>query len=201
MTDQRNTKRIVMLIHDDQAPGIVEFLQGLPARSESAFIRGLIYQWMLGNASAEDADARVDAVLAGPGGRAVFSTISGGRAPAPPRRPGPRPAARPGLRHSPSARPTAPAQPPAAPMVPQEEQIVMPVGDAPRQPVPERRLSDVPVVAPEPIPSPVSTPNLEPQISLTTNPAPAADAEIPSLVNDGPSEADLASLAALDEMF
>ena len=36
---------------------------------------------------------------------------------------------------------------------------------------------------------------------MTTNPPPAAEAETSALANEGPTEADLASLAALDEMF
>lgn len=201
---ERTARKVTMMIYDDQAPGIIEFLDSLPARMETAFIRGLVYQWMLANGTAEEFDARVWGVLDGPGGRAVVSTLGGGRAPIPPRRPGPRPAPRPGLRPAASARPTPAPRPPAAPAPtdrPPAEQIVMPAGDAPRQAVPERRLPDVPVVSPEPSPSPVSAPNLDPQIPMTTNPPPAAEAETSELVNEGPTEADLASLAALDEMF
>lgn len=201
---ERTARKVTMMIYDDQAPGIIEFLDSLPARMETAFIRGLVYQWMLANGTAEEFDARVWGVLDGPGGRAVVSTLGGGRAPIPPRRPGPRPAPRPGLRPAPTARPTPSPRPLAAPAPtdgPPEEQIVMPVGGAPRQAVPERRLPDVPVDFPEATPSPVSAPLLEPRLSLTMSPPPAAEAATSELANEGPTEADLASLAALDEMF
>ena len=64
--------KITLELSNLHAPGIVEFLRALPARGETAFIRGLIYQWMLKYQSAEDFSLRLLAVLNGPGGRSMF---------------------------------------------------------------------------------------------------------------------------------
>ena len=70
---QASKVKVTLELFDAHAPGIVAFLRSLPTRGETAFIRGLIYQWMLDNLGAEDYAERLLAVLNGPGGRAMFS--------------------------------------------------------------------------------------------------------------------------------
>jgi len=65
--------KITLELSNLHAPGIVEFLNTLPARGETAFIRGLIYQWMSRYQGAEDFSVRLLAVLNGPGGRSMFA--------------------------------------------------------------------------------------------------------------------------------
>ena len=65
--------KVTLELFDSHAPGIIEFLRSLPARAETAFIRGLIYQWMLESLGTDDYPERLLAVLNGPGGRAMFS--------------------------------------------------------------------------------------------------------------------------------
>ena len=70
--EQRRSRKLTLDLYDGLAPGILDFLRGLPPRAETAFIRALIYQWMLEHQYAEDYDQRLLEVLNGPGGRALF---------------------------------------------------------------------------------------------------------------------------------
>ena len=64
--------KITLELSNLHAPGIVEFLRALPARGETAFIRGLIYQWMSKYQGSEDFSLRLLSVLNGPGGRWMY---------------------------------------------------------------------------------------------------------------------------------
>lgn len=72
--DVPGVRKITVEFLDQHAPGITQFLLNLPSRTETAFIRGLIYQWMLANVGTEDYQDRLMEVLDGPGGRAFFVT-------------------------------------------------------------------------------------------------------------------------------
>ncbi len=66
-------RKLTLDLYDNLAPGILAFLRGLPPRAETAFIRAVIYQWMLDHQGLEDYEERLLDVLNGPGGRPVFA--------------------------------------------------------------------------------------------------------------------------------
>lgn len=63
------SRRITLLLQDSHAPGLIQFLDELPPRIESAFFRALAYQWMLKNEGSPNLDKNLAKLMAGPGGR------------------------------------------------------------------------------------------------------------------------------------
>ena len=182
-------KKMTLRLQEVHAPGIVDFMNSLPDRTEVAFIRGLIYQWLLENRDEVDFEQRVMAVLNGPGGRTSVTTFAFQQRPAVALRP---------------RKPRAPR--PAAPAAPrQTAQIVMPGS------VPSRHQ----VSGPE-LTGPASQPPIEPLVSpepnapapvLTTVAQPRAAAPIPTQPSQGQDtlqptrgELDADALDALDSL-
>lgn len=187
MADQ---KRISMVLQDYQAPGLVDFLYSLPERYESAFIRGLLFQWLQENQGPE-LHERIEEVVNGPGGRTVMTTA--------------------GLHNrndqaAPAARPrrTRPAPPP------RQAQTVMPGVVPPPANVPgpvAQPVAAVPALPPAaaPVslppaapfaPTPAAAPAL-PQPS--TSPEPATESVVLDL--SSASADDLETLNQLGDMF
>lgn len=189
----RTSKRISLTLFEHQTPGVMEFFGRMPGRVESAFIRGLIYQWMLDNGDAPDFEERLARVVNGPGGRLLAMPI--GSQVMHRKKPGPKPGSR---------RPTAA---PAADV--QRAQIVMPVVDAPRQAVREQEPHDGAAVG-TPLPQPApATPPAALVAPPHAAPAPFHPSELPQPVSaaDAPAEGGaitddaMDALAALDTMF
>ncbi|WP_148211105.1 hypothetical protein [Methylibium petroleiphilum] len=183
-----------MTLFEHQTPGVVEFFGRMPGRVESAFIRGLIYQWMLDNQDAPDFEERLARVVNGPGGRLLAMPIGGSQV-MHRKKPGPKPGSR-----KPVATPTVDVP---------RAQIVMPVVDAPRQPVREQAAHHGAAVgAPlhQPAPAPVHAAPVPPP---TAAPAPLDPSELPQPASaaDAPTDAGaitddaMDALAALDTMF
>ena len=147
-------KALAMIIKDHQAPGLVAFLKRLPHGTEAAFVRGVLYQWLLENQDTPDFEERLTDVVNGPGGRilampygAVGLADPVGREPVGHERVGRKPGPKPGSRMPPQA----------SPKKPPETQGVMPSGDAPRQTACGQELplvAAVETLAPQPVPAP-----------------------------------------------
>jgi hypothetical protein len=195
-------RKLTLKLVDAHAPGLVSFLQNLPARTEAAFIRGLIYQWLLANRDQEDFEQRLMAVLDGPGGRTITTTFAAqAQRPSPalrPRRPRPPPA------------PARPSLPPAVPAAQSEAaQIVMPGHVPARHQVSSPELiAPPPGEAPSPVvraassPAPVLTPVATPPLPAQTAPSPpAVAAEEPTNPVGVLDDEALAALDGLGELF
>lgn len=178
-------KKLTLKLMDVHAPGLVSFLNNLPARTEAAFIRGLIYQWLLENRDAEDFEQRLLAVLDGPGGRTMTTTFAAQQS-------RPSQALRPRKPRAPRP-PAAPAPAPRPAALSNQAQIVMPGTVTSRHQVsgaehtaPAGVVATPAIVSPEPIaPAPV----------LTTVAAPPAEP-----ANNDQNELDADTLAALEDL-
>ncbi|MBG6083184.1 hypothetical protein [Rubrivivax gelatinosus] len=169
------SKHISLVLRDHQAPGLVDFLYSLPNRYESAFIRGLVYQWVLENQDAKDLAERIEAVVNGPGGRMVVTTAGLLNAQPAPRQRRPRPADAP--RRAQTVMPGVAPTPAHAP-----SPLVQPVAAT---------LATPPVAAPAVMPPAVTPTPPSPALAATSAPV-----EMPT-----PSAEDLAALDHLGEMF
>lgn len=189
-------KKVTLKLMDAHAPGLVAFLNSLPDRTESAFVRGLLYQWVLANRDEEDFEQRVMQVLDGPGGRTMTTTFAAQtQRPSPalrPRRPRPPPA------------PARPSPAPAAPAAqPDGAQIVMP-GHVPAR----HQVSSPELIEPPPGEAPTSVqraaepspPGLTPVAAppLPAQAAPASPLSTPDQPTTPVGVLDEDALAALD---
>jgi len=168
-----------MKLLDDQTPGIVAFfgrIEQLAGRVGSAFIRGVVYQWILENQDEPDFEERLSAVLDGPGGRVTMG-FGVGHTAAPIRKLGQ--AA--GTNKRPRREPR-----------PQGEQPVMPVGDAPRSEVREQEARLVMAIEPS---IPQAAPHTPAAIAVTpaTAAAPAPAVVAGSAVAAAPAVAEIGS--------
>lgn len=194
------TRKLTIVLRDDHAPGIVEFLASLPDRTEAAFIRGLVYQWMLENWTTEDREQRLMAVLNGPGGRMTIAHGMSARVLSPLR-----------SRRARSVRPPLAALTPAAPH--EAAQDVMPgrfasrhqVSGAEHTPPASGPATTAPTPTPAAVVAPPPAPVESPVISKphpVPNTPPPQDPSVTPVTAPSSAELDLDpdALAALDNL-
>lgn len=67
--DPAETQRTInFIVKEDDCPGMLEFLAGVPYRMEGPFIHALVFQWLTQHAESNSLDAEFVKVVNGPGG-------------------------------------------------------------------------------------------------------------------------------------